>query len=49
MLGRPINERFEFQANIDNLLDRFYIDEPHPSHLVPGPGRSALFGVNYKF
>ncbi|MEO6803455.1 MAG: TonB-dependent receptor [Granulicella sp.] len=46
---RPIGERFELQANVYNLLDRFYIDQPHPSHLVPGAGRSALFGVNYKF
>ncbi|WP_263382995.1 TonB-dependent receptor [Granulicella arctica] len=46
---RPINERFELQANVYNLLNRAFIDEPHPSHLVPGAGRSALFGVNYKF
>jgi catecholate siderophore receptor len=46
---RPISERFELQANLYNVLNRFFIDEPHPSHLVPGPGRSALFGLNYKF
>jgi catecholate siderophore receptor len=46
---RPISERFELQANVYNLLNRFFIDEPHPSHLVPGAGRSALFGLNYKF
>ena len=49
LLKRPIGERFELQANIDNLFNRFYIDQPHPSHLVPGPGRTALFGLNYKF
>ncbi|MBS1803665.1 MAG: TonB-dependent receptor [Acidobacteria bacterium] len=49
MVKRPIGERFEFQANLNNLLDRFYIDLPHPSHLVPGAGASALFGVNYRF
>ena len=48
-IHRPISERIELQANVYNLLDRFYIDEPHPSHLVPGPSRTALFGVNYKF
>ncbi len=46
---RPIGERFELQANVYNLANRFFIDQPHPSHLVPGAGRSALFGVNYKF
>jgi len=48
-IHRPISERFELQANVYNLLNRSFIDEPHPSHLVPGAGRSALFGVNYKF
>ena len=46
---RPITEKIELQANVYNLLNRFYIDEPHPSHLVPGAGRSALFGFNYTF
>jgi catecholate siderophore receptor len=32
-----------------NLLNRYYIDLPHPSHLVPGAGASALIGVNFKF
>ncbi len=49
VLRRPIGERFEAQVNMNNLLNRAFIDEPHPSHLVPGAGRSALFGVNYKF
>jgi catecholate siderophore receptor len=49
LVKRSITERVELQVNVDNLLNRFYIDEPHPSHLVPGAGRSALFGVNYKF
>jgi catecholate siderophore receptor len=49
MLRRPITERLEFQANVNNVLNRFYIDLPHPSHLVPGPGASALFGINFRF
>jgi catecholate siderophore receptor len=49
LVKRSITERVELQVNVDNLLNRFYIDEPHPSHLVPGAGRSALFGLNYKF
>jgi catecholate siderophore receptor len=49
MLKRPIGERFEFQVNVNNLLDRFYIDLPHPSHLIPGAGASALFGINFRF
>jgi catecholate siderophore receptor len=49
MLKRPLTERLEFQANVNNLFNRFYIDLPHPSHLVPGAGASALFGINYRF
>ena len=49
MLKRPITERLEFQANVNNIFNRFYIDLPHPSHLIPGAGASALFGVNFRF
>ena len=49
MLKRPLTEKVEFQANVNNLLNRYYIDLPHPSHLVPGAGASALIGVNFRF
>jgi catecholate siderophore receptor len=49
MLRRPITERLELQANVNNLLNRYYIDLPHPSHLIPGTGASALVGINFKF
>ena len=49
MLKRPIGERLEFQANVNNLLNRYYIDLPHPSHLIPGAGASALIGINFRF
>ena len=49
MIKRPISERLEFQANINNVLNRYYIDLPHPSHLIPGAGASALFGINLRF
>ena len=49
MVQRPITERISFQVNVNNLLNRYFIDEPHPSHLVPGEGRNAQFGLNYKF
>ncbi len=49
MLRRPLSERLELQANVNNLLNRYYIDLPHPSHLVPGPGASALIGINFRF
>lgn len=49
MLKRPITDRIELQANVYNLLNRFYIDQPHPSHLIPGAGASALIGANFRF
>jgi catecholate siderophore receptor len=49
MLSHPLTEKVELQANVNNLLNRYYIDLPHPSHLVPGAGASALIGVKFKF
>ena len=45
----PVTDRSELQANVYNLLNRFYIDQPHPSHLIPGAGLSALIGANFRF
>ncbi|HEX4037611.1 MAG TPA: TonB-dependent receptor [Acidobacteriaceae bacterium] len=49
MVRRPLSERIDFQINVNNLTNKFYIDEPHPNHLVPGEGVNAQFGLNYKF
>ncbi len=38
MVRRPVTDRIELQANMYNLANRFYIDQPHPSHLIPGAG-----------
>jgi catecholate siderophore receptor len=49
MLKRPVTERVELQVNVNNLFNRYFIDLPHPSHLIPGAGANALIGVNFKF
>jgi len=49
MLRRSLSDRMDFQVNVQNLANKFYIDQPHPNHLVPGEGLNAQFGVNYKF
>ncbi|MCU1322113.1 MAG: TonB-dependent receptor plug [Acidobacteriaceae bacterium] len=49
MLRRPINDRLDFQANLINLANKFYIDAPHPNHLIPGEGFNAQFGLNLHF
>lgn len=45
MLRRPLSDRIDFQANIQNLTNKFYIDQPHPNHLIPGEGINAQFGI----
>lgn len=49
MLKRPVSERLEFQANVNNILNRYYVDLPHPSHLIPGAGANAQIGLNFRF
>ena len=49
MMKRPVTDRIELQANVYNLLNRFYIDQPHPSHLIPGAGLNAMIGANFRF
>ena len=49
MVRRPVTDKIELQANVYNLLNRFFIDQPHPSHLIPAAGLSALIGANFRF
>lgn len=49
MASYPLAEHLELQANVYNLANGYYYDEIHPGHIVPGPGRSALIGVKFKF
>lgn len=49
MVRRSLGEHMDLQANINNLANKFFIDQPHPGHLVPGEARNAQFGLNYKF
>ncbi len=49
MASRPLTEKLALQVNVNNLLNRFFIDLPHPSHLIPGEGLNALIALNYKF
>lgn len=44
-----LSERVSLQANVFNPLNRNYIDQIHPAHVVPGAGASVLFGVEFKF
>ncbi len=45
MVRRPINERLDLQVNFNNLTNKFYIDTPHPNHLIPGEGFNTQFSL----
>lgn len=49
MAKYELTERMELQVNVNNLFDRFYLDELHPGHVIPGAGSAALFGLKYRF
>ena len=49
MVRRPITERLDLQVNVNNIANKFFIDQPHPNHLIPGEGANVQIGLNYKF
>ncbi len=49
MVKHPLNEHMDLQVNVNNIANRYYYDELHPGHIVPGPGRSALASLTFKF
>ncbi len=46
---RRITEHVELQVNAYNITDKYYFDQLHPGHIVPGPGRSVSASTNFKF
>jgi catecholate siderophore receptor len=49
MAKYKLNEHVSLQLNLTNLTDNKYYDQLHPSHVVPGGGRTALFTVAFKY
>ncbi|PKU25628.1 TonB-dependent receptor [Telmatospirillum siberiense] len=49
MAKYPLTDNVSLQLNVYNITNKFYYDQLHPSHVVPGPGRSALFTISYKY
>jgi catecholate siderophore receptor len=49
MAKRAIGARVDLQLNVLNLTDEYYFDQLHPGHIVPGPGRAAMVGLNFKY
>jgi catecholate siderophore receptor len=49
MANYPLTERTSLQLNLNNLSNRYYYDQVHPGHIVPGAGFTALAGLNFRF
>jgi catecholate siderophore receptor len=49
MAKYQVNEHVDVRANLYNLADKYYYDQIHPAHVVPGAARSALLGITFKF
>jgi len=44
-----LTRQIGLQVNVYNITDKYYYDQLHPFHIVPGAGRSALFSLDYKY
>jgi catecholate siderophore receptor len=49
MVKYNVTEKVDIQLNVYNIADKFYYDQIHPAHVVPGAGRTALLSTNFKF
>jgi catecholate siderophore receptor len=49
MLRKELSRRLAFQVNVNNLTNAFFIDLPHPNHLIPSEGINGQFGFNYTY
>jgi catecholate siderophore receptor len=48
MAKYKLTENVEFQLNVYNLFDEEYLDLLHPSHSVPGAGRTFMLTTSIK-
>jgi len=42
------NENWSLQLNVNNIFDKYYFEQLHPFHVVPGAGRVALITLNFR-
>ena len=49
MVKHPINEHIDLQVNVYNLTNRYYYDQLHPGHIVPGAGRVRDGRMKFQF
>jgi len=44
-----VSSRLALKLNLTNIGDEYYFDQLHPWHVVPGPGFTATFAINYSY
>ena len=49
MAKYDISETMSLQLNVNNILNKYYYDQIHPFHVVPGEGRVALLALNFRY
>ena len=49
MVEYHFNENIDLQLNVYNLANKYYYDQIHPSHVVPGEGRTVTVSSKFKF
>lgn len=49
LIKYPLTRHINLQMNMYNLTNNEYYDQIHPSHVVPGAGRSALFTIGFNY
>lgn len=49
MAKYPLTDKVALQLNVYNLLDKYYYDQIHPAHIVPGAGRTVLLTTSVNF
>jgi catecholate siderophore receptor len=42
------NDQWSLQLNVNNVFDKFYYQQVHPFHVVPGAGRTVLLTLNFQ-
>jgi len=49
MLKYRVTSKLAVQANVSNLTDRYYFDQLHPFHVIPGAGRTGMLTLHMDF
>lgn len=49
MAKYAISPRLALQLNVNNILNKYYYDQLHFFHVVPGEGRTAFLSLNFNY